>query len=312
MTMKVFYLILPEIFLFFSGHCYAEVSSNRSDIDIFSYYELVDGQSLSPPPEQSLRTICQKKRKDGGYITFIGVEGRKVLLFALTDNKIRDASKSVYLETRFFTGPKVLLRISGWGPGVTPDWGYVFDRNRDGMVDYLAYMAGPKAVAPLGHKEELPNITATKRKTTLGEEYFKAGHSPLTFWHVADDNFDGSVDGFAMRADRVDNGWSYGWMVVQSSSHNDIFDKCQYYSGHDKNESHSCEPVDEGHGYVVLDKYKAHSLPVEMYDKWLLTVNNGINECKLDAANFYALPGTFNVSEETKKSTDWSDDSFLE
>jgi hypothetical protein len=63
---------------------------------------------------------------------------------------------------------------------------------------------------------------------------------------------------------------------------------------------------------VVLDKYKAHSLPVEMYDEWLLTVNNGIKECKLDAANFYALPGTFNVSEETKKSTDWPEDEFYD
>lgn len=53
-------------------------------------------------------------------------------------------------------------------------------------------------------------------------------------------------------------------------------------------------------------------MPTEMYNEWLLTVNSGIKECKLDATNFYAQPGSFIVSEETKKSTDWSEDDFYE
>ena len=93
---------------------------------------------------------------------------------------------------------------------------------------------------------------------------------------------------------------------------NNTFDKCIYYSEHDKNKSYPCEPADEGHSYIVPYAHKASSMPTVIYDEWLLAVNTGIKECKLNATNFYEQPGSFVVSEETKKSTDWSEDDFYE
>ena len=304
-------------FLFFGGYCHAEASSDRSYMNITSYYLNAEDQSRSPPPEESLRIVCQKKQKANGYITkdhyitFIGVEDQKVLLFALTDKKMRDARKSIYLTTRIFTEPTI--RISGGGPGVTQDWGYVFDRNQDGLVDYLAFMLGPLPVAPIGYKKDLPNLSDSKLQMTLGTvAKIYVPNSPLAYWHVADDNSDGSVDGFAKRALSLDNGWSYGWIVVKSSAFNNTFDKCRYYSEHDKNKSYLCEPTEEGHSYIVSDKHKASSMPIEIYDEWLLAVNSAIKECKLDATYFYTLPDTFRISEKAKRSTDWSEDDFYE
>jgi hypothetical protein len=218
----------------------------------------------------------------------------------------------INLKTYIFKDPKTLLRVTAWRPGVTPDWGYVFDRNQDGRVDYIAYMEGPRAVAPSGETEELPILTGKKFTLTGNQIVFLASNQPLGFWHVADDNYDGKIDGFAMRANAVINGWSYGWMVVESTGFNDKFDKCTYYSEHDKSETYSCESINEGHEYIVQGKFKSRSMPIEMYNKWMSMANDAASGCKLDAKNFYEKPGTFAVSEKVKQPSEDIDDDLFE
>jgi len=259
---------------------------------INSFFLDVEKQSQSPPAEESLKKLCERRIEKDRYITFITVDGKRALMFALTSKQMGPASESVYLYTRYFKGnkPGMILRVSAWNAGVTPDWAYIFDRNQDGNVDYIAYMDGPKPVAPVDSQQELPKITEHMK---LGQYKLVIFNHLLAFWHVADDNHDSATDGLAMRAYNDDTGWSLGWMVLQSTKFNDKLDRCMYISEHNIDETHACEWSYLGRKYEVPGKYSAPSIQKETADEWLSTVNNAARECGFDASSFIDVPTFF-------------------
>jgi hypothetical protein len=259
---------------------------------INSFFLDVEKQSQSPPAEESLKKLCERKIDKDRYITFITVDDKRALMFALTSKQMGPASESVYLYTRYFKGnkPGMVLRVSAWNDGVTPDWAYIFDRNQDGNVDYIAYMDGPRPVAPVDSQQELPKITEHMQ---LGQYKLVIFNQLLAFWHVADDNHDGAADGLAMRAYNKDTGWSLGWMVLQSTKFNNALDRCMYISEHNIDETHACEWSYFGRKYEVPGKYSAPSIRKETADEWLSIVNNAARECGFGASSFIDVPTIF-------------------
>lgn len=265
--------------------------AKRTD-NINTFYLHVEKQSQSPPSEKLLKKICGIRIDNDKYINFISAENNKVLMYAITDEPMGLASESVYLYTRYFKGhkPGMLFRVSAWKAGVTPDWAYIFDRNQDGRIDYLAFMSGPSPVAPIDHQGELPNTKGTMKYEDYKIILF---NQPLAFWHVADDNHDGNTDGFAMRAYDVNTGWSFGWMVIKSTKYDNKLDKCMYYSEHDMNDVHTCKRSLFGNEYVVPDKYKAPSISIYTANQWLSSVNEAARKCGFNAVSFYGEPRPF-------------------
>jgi len=269
------------------------ITSESKRVDnIDTFYLPVEKQSQSPPSEESLKKLCEVRTDKGKYFNYITVDNNKALMYAITDEPMKLASESVYLYTRYFKGhkPGMILRVSAWKKGVTPDWAYIFDRNHDGRIDYLAFMGGPTPVAPIDHEGVLPNI----RETMKYEQYkIVLFNQPLGFWHVADDNHDGKADGLAMRAYDEKNGWSYGWVVVKSTKFDSKLDRCMYYSEHDMNDVHTCKRALFGGKYVVPEKYKAPSISIDAANELLSIANKAASKCELKAASFYEEPRPF-------------------
>lgn len=119
--------------------------------DILAFYEKAYARTQLPPDESGLSIICQQKLEDY-YITFMGTGGQKVLLAAFSKEKLDNPNEDVWLKWRLVTPGE---KRKG---GKTMDWGYVYDRNGDGQIDYIAYLMGPMPIKGKSFPENFPKL----------------------------------------------------------------------------------------------------------------------------------------------------------
>lgn len=74
--------------------------------------------------------------------------------------------------------------------GCTLDWAYVWDRNEDGVIDYIAYLDSARPVKGRDFPADFPIGTRLKKEHL----YLIIDSGRMTFTHFADDNFDGRTD----------------------------------------------------------------------------------------------------------------------
>jgi len=196
--------------------------------DVISFYSLASAQSLNPPAIDSLVILCRKQLEyqgETGWVTIAGRRGGQALLFI--NGKIKNLSEAIALVPARPTLPPTARP----GPKGTLDWGYVWDRNGDGRVDYIVYLdnatfvlpdsvpsdfpllvhtpsalGGPKAIDYFGWPERpIPADSAERAKNfpavwggVTGSMAVDRDAIPIlersvqmVFFHYADDNFDG-------------------------------------------------------------------------------------------------------------------------
>jgi hypothetical protein len=155
----------------------------RAQTGILDFYRYADSVSQAPPMINELVILGQKKLMNR-YVTVIGTpEDKGVLIAAVTLKPIKDITQELSLSVRFRkTVPNV---------GPTSTWGYIFDRNHDGKVDYMALLGGAAGFKDESFDEKFPE----KKSALMGNqmEYFLS-HCRLVFNHWADDNFDDTLD----------------------------------------------------------------------------------------------------------------------
>jgi len=71
------------------------------------------------------------------------------------------------------------------------DWGYVYDRNGGGRVDYVVFLYGPMALTPANPP---PGFSATADQVDREGLLLWLKSSRLFFFHGADDDFNGTAD----------------------------------------------------------------------------------------------------------------------
>src|SRR5258706_7948006 len=107
---------------------------------ILDFYPHADTVCQFPPIGKDLAIVCSKKISRR-YVTFVGLQGdTRVLLAAVTLKPLPDPRKSISLSVEF--------EGINPNPGKTSTWGYVYDRNGDGAIDYLALVGGAAAYKP--------------------------------------------------------------------------------------------------------------------------------------------------------------------
>lgn len=151
--------------------------------DIVDFYRYADSLSKTPPMINELTVLGQKKISNR-YVTIVGYpEDKSVLLAAVTLAPIKDITREISLIVHY---RKMIPNV-----GPTSTWGYIFDRNGDGKVDYMALLGGAASFKD----DEFPDVYPTKGQPLQAKqvEYFLA-HCRLVFNHWADDNFDDTLD----------------------------------------------------------------------------------------------------------------------
>jgi hypothetical protein len=155
----------------------------RAQQNLVDFFAFADSISKTPPMINDLRILGQKKVSKR-YVTIVGYpEDRSVLLAAVTLQPIKDITKEISLAVHY---RKMIPNV-----GPTSTWGYIFDRNRDGKVDYMALLGGAAAYK---NAEFPPSFPAKGQPLQAAHLQYFLSHCRLVFNHWADDNFDDSLD----------------------------------------------------------------------------------------------------------------------
>jgi hypothetical protein len=97
--------------------------------------------------------------------------------------------------------------------GELTDWAYVYDRNADGHADYLAYLVGPLPVMPDSFPADLPVEAAGMSYAQLD---YLLDHQRYVFTHVADEDFNGTVDAIVLYCRAPDRAWVKDFAAILS------------------------------------------------------------------------------------------------
>ncbi|MCL5778976.1 hypothetical protein M1105_18560, partial [Limibaculum sp. FT325] len=163
--------------------------------ELFAFHRGVIDQSDHAPSEQSLKKLCEAKVRHAptgasGYLAFAGFRKGDAALAIMTSDSTGDVRRRIWLRPRF-------VDKKNPPPGfdlLTLDWGYVFDRNGDGRVDYFAFLIGPMSIAP------------------RGDEALRFANR---FWEVIDSDFNGEADSLIVPAIRESDGGVEGAMLLE-------------------------------------------------------------------------------------------------
>jgi hypothetical protein len=180
---------------------------------ITGFYPKADTACDFPPLENPLTILCRKKIENR-YISFMGYKDvKKIFIVAITLTPIKDVRKELSLIVDYEGGRPSIGKVKSWG--------YIFDRNGDGKIDYMALIAGAAGFEEENFPDSFPNRTQILNRDQL--EYF-VGHCKLIFNHWADDNFDGTIDA-AIHVDMdPDRDWVKRRLVIRSTKFNGVFD----------------------------------------------------------------------------------------
>jgi hypothetical protein len=181
--------------------------------DMVNFYGFADTIATYPPSEDSLRIIKQKFVQ-GFYVAFVGFQkSPKVRIVTVTPEPIKNIKKDITLTVQF----------DGIYPraGKVTSWGYIFDRNKDGKIDFLSLLGG---AAPYDRGDMPENYPVRKVQLNMDQIEFMVSHCQLVFNYWADDNFDGKLDGLIHIDMDPTRDWVQDQIVVRSKKFNQTFD----------------------------------------------------------------------------------------
>lgn len=169
--------------------------------DLLSFYAAAQATVESPPPANRLTVRCAQELPSAenvfgatGWVSFLAPPRESsAWIAAFTTGRIRRPGEALSTTVLFSPFPTAKPNASA-----TLDWGYVWDRNGDGRVDYIAYLQNSLAILPDPLPDSFPTPTRTADgKFEMSTPFLHAliDHAAMVFRHYADDDFDGRVDG---------------------------------------------------------------------------------------------------------------------
>ncbi|HET9950762.1 MAG TPA: hypothetical protein VFS09_03095 [Candidatus Eisenbacteria bacterium] len=164
---------------------------------LIAFYPRVAARAAKPPAERSLRVLSDWTAEDGSHVTFVSPGKRLSILVVFSKEKFKKPEEALFLAPRYVVAKDMKAVREGREPlvrstaGEVTEWGYVYDRNGDGRADYLCYLAGPMPVEDDSFPADFPTVV-----TGLSHEQleFMLDRDRYVFSHVADEDFDGTVD----------------------------------------------------------------------------------------------------------------------
>jgi hypothetical protein len=208
-----------------------------------AFHRAVLDVALDPPPESRLRRVCAATAEAGGLTaeaTFAGFGSGRAEIAILTTTPVHDLARTVWLKPRFVAAEDRAAVERAW-PELTLDWGWVYDRNGDGRLDWFAFVIGPVAVAPEGERD-LPRLPGPMTKA---EMRLLVANTPYRFWQIVDSDFDGAPDALLAPAMRRD-GWAEGVMLLEGIERPGGPSACCWRSERQAGPGLECRPTPSG------------------------------------------------------------------
>lgn len=250
--------------------------------DIIDFHRYADSVCSFPPIDQELVKVCQK-RLQNRYITFVGIRGYdRVLIAAVTLQPIRDVKKSISLTVEF--------------DGITPTtgkistWGYLFDRNGDGNIDYMALVGGGAAFKKRSFPEDYP---VRGQYLTYDQLEYSVNNCKLVFNHWADDNFDNMIDAVIHIDMDQNREWVNRQLVVRSTAFDGKFDEVWAFRERIDSEYDTLTFTSDKVPYHPIGKPQDAITKSTLIEKTgiLQLINRAIAECKLSKDVFLPKGG---------------------
>ena len=246
--------------------------------NIVDFYPHADSVCQFPQSDRELTVICQKKISQR-YITLIGMKGdSRILLAAVTLKPLTDVQKSISL-TVDFDGIRP-------NPGKVSTWGYVYDRNGDGRIDYMALVGGAAAYKSADFPDDFP---LREKLLSLKQIDYYVGHCKTVFNHWADDNFDGTLDA-AIHIDMdPQRDWVERQIVVRSTGFDGKYDEVWSFREKMGDVRDSVKHTTASVEYHPIGKPPDSISLAAFADKTriLHIINAAAKECGLTSENFY-------------------------
>lgn len=242
--------------------------------DFVSFYPRA-AALIAQPPELARYGIECSISVSGAYFTIARPEDGKTALFVTTDKgPVTDLAKVVSF---------------GGKPDRSLDWGFLYDRNADGWVDYFMFLDGAMPVKT----EEIADLIPKKPGAKVGDRIkisskeeliLMIKNSRLVFTHHADDNFDGKSDGVIAALHDTENPiWVYGNGVLRSRVFTQAVDEDWRFITEITNRA---GPVPRNQKGFEVSFFRGER-PLETSSQMLDKINSAIRACRLPKA---ALP----------------------
>ncbi|HYQ87128.1 MAG TPA: hypothetical protein VES59_07800 [Bacteroidota bacterium] len=246
--------------------------------NIVDFYPHADTVCQFPRSDQELTVVCQKKilRR---YITFIGMKGdSRILLAAVTLKPLTDVQKSISLSVDFDG-----IRPN---PGKVSTWGYVYDRNGDGRIDYMALVGGAAAYKTADFPDDFP---LREKLLSLQQIDYYVGHCKTVFNHWADDNFDGTLDAVIHIDMDPQRDWVERQIVVRSTRFDGKYDEVWSFREKMRDDRDSVKHTATSVAFHPIGKPPDSISPAAFADKTriLQIINAAVKKCGLTSENFY-------------------------
>ncbi len=188
--------------------------------NIVDFYRYADSVSQTPPMVNELRILGQKKVMNR-YVTFVGYKEDKSILFAaVTLAPIKNLNTDISLSVDFH---EMIPDM-----GKTSTWGYVFDRNHDGKIDYMTLVGG---AAPYKDSEFPADFPYRGQPLLSAQLNYYISHCRLVFNHWADDNYDGMLDAVIHIDMDPERDFVDHQIVIRSTAFNGAFDDVWAFRG---------------------------------------------------------------------------------
>jgi hypothetical protein len=184
---------------------------------LIAFYPRVAARALKPPAEASLKVLSDWTAEDGSHVAFVAPGKLLSILAVFSRDKFKKPEEALFLAPRYVVakdmnavreGREALVRATA---GEVTDWAYVYDRNGDGRADYLCYLVGPMPVEGDSFPADFPTTSAGLSHQQLD---YMLDHDRYVFSHVADEDFDGTVDAIVLYVRDPDRPWVKEFTVV--------------------------------------------------------------------------------------------------
>lgn len=250
----------------------AGADSNVPPGDFVSFYPCAAALTISPINLDLYRIECSVssgEKPHEGYFTLARTDDGKTALFVITEK-----------------GPVTnLAKVISFGgqPDRSLDWGFLFDRNSDGWVDYFVYLDGALPVKTEAIAGLIPKKTGAKHGDPIrieSKEELKLiiMNTRLVFTHHADDNFDGKSDGVVEALWDLENPlWRYGNGVMRSRAFTQMVDEDWRFITDIGTRAGAIPRTPQGFDVSFFRDQR----PLETSTKLLDIINEGIRACRI-------------------------------